>query len=159
MNYKNEIAKKISAITNVNVNDLEGYIETPPNPEMGDFAFPCFKLAKELKKAPPAIAAELKEQLTTDEVIERIDVAGGYLNFFISKDGLVKNVDRFPRNFRTIISNGENRICPLFDNGLKDKATITETFIGTKSSFDSIIEYLIQDKNYLNWLKFITSTN
>ena len=92
MNYKNEIAKKISAITNVNVNDLEGYIETPPNPEMGDFAFPCFKLAKELKKAPPAIAAELKEQLTTDEVIERIDVAGGYLNFFISKDGLVKNV-------------------------------------------------------------------
>lgn len=92
MNYKNEIAKKISAITNVNVNDLEGYIETPPNPEMGDFAFPCFKLAKELKKAPPAIAAELKEQLTTDEVIERIDVAGGYLNFFISKEGLVKNV-------------------------------------------------------------------
>ncbi len=92
MNYKNEIAKKISAITNVNVNDLGGYIETPPNPEMGDFAFPCFKLAKELKKAPPAIAAELKEQLTTDEVIERIDVAGGYLNFFISKEGLVKNV-------------------------------------------------------------------
>lgn len=92
MNYKNEIAKKISAITNVNVADLEGYIETPPNPEMGDFAFPCFKLAKELRKAPPAIAAELKEQLTTDEVIERIDVAGGYLNFFISKEGLVKNV-------------------------------------------------------------------
>ena len=92
MNYKNEIAKKISAITNVNVSDLEGYIEIPPNPEMGDFAFPCFKLAKELRKAPPAIAAELKEQLTTDEVIERIDVAGGYLNFFISKEGLVKNV-------------------------------------------------------------------
>lgn len=76
-----------------------------------------------------------------------------FLRKTLTIDGLVKNVDRFPRNFRTIISNGENRICPLFDNGLKDKATITETFIGTKSSFDSIIEYLIQDKNYLNWLK------
>ena len=63
---------------------MEGYIEIPPNSEMGDFAFPCFKLAKELKKAPPAIAVELKEQLTADEVIERIDVAGGYLNFFIN---------------------------------------------------------------------------
>ncbi len=92
MNYKSLIAKKISILTNVSEKDLEGYIEVPPNPEMGDFAFPCFKLAKELKKAPPMIANELKDGLTTDEVVERIDVAGGYLNFFINKEGLVKNV-------------------------------------------------------------------
>lgn len=92
MNYKNEIAKRINAITNVDVASLESYIEVPPNTELGDFAFPCFKLAKELKKAPPMIANELKEQLSEDEVISKIDVVGGYLNFFINKSAFVKNV-------------------------------------------------------------------
>lgn len=92
MNYKNEIAKRINAITNVDVASLESYIEIPPNTELGDFAFPCFKLAKELRKSPPAIAAELKEQLTEDEVISKIDVVGGYLNFFINKSAFAKNV-------------------------------------------------------------------
>ena len=45
-----KIAKRINAITNVDVASLESYIEVPPNTELGDFAFPCFKLAKELKK-------------------------------------------------------------------------------------------------------------
>lgn len=92
MNYKNEIAKRINAITNVDVTSLESYIEVPPNTDLGDFAFPCFKLAKELKKAPPMIANELKEQLVEDEVISKIDVVGGYLNFFINKSAFVKNV-------------------------------------------------------------------
>ncbi len=92
MNYKNEIAKRINAITNIDVASLESYIEVPPNTELGDFAFPCFKLAKELKKAPPMIANELKEQLSEDEVISKIDVVGGYLNFFINKSAFVKNV-------------------------------------------------------------------
>lgn len=92
MNYKNEIAKRIHAITNVDVASLESYIEVPPNTELGDFAFPCFKLAKELKKAPPMIANELKEKLSEDEVISKIDVVGGYLNFFINKSDFVKNV-------------------------------------------------------------------
>ena len=92
MNYKNEIAKRINAITNVEVSSLEEYIEIPPNTDLGDFAFPCFKLAKELRKAPPAIATELKEKLAEDEVISKIDVVGGYLNFFINKSAFAKNV-------------------------------------------------------------------
>ena len=92
MNYKNEIAKIINKLTNVDVSTLEDYIEIPPNSEMGDYAFPCFKLAKELRKAPPVIATELKEQIKTDEVIDKVEVAGGYLNFFINKAGLSKNV-------------------------------------------------------------------
>ena len=92
MNYKNEIAKRINAITNVDVASLESYIEVPPNTDLGDFAFPCFKLAKELKKAPPMIANELKEKLSEDEVISKIDVVGGYLNFFINKSAFVKSV-------------------------------------------------------------------
>ena len=92
MNYKNEIAERIHKITDVDTKELEEYIEIPPNSDMGDFAFPCFKLAKSMRKAPPVIANEIKEKMKVDDVIERIDVAGGYLNFFINKEGLVKHV-------------------------------------------------------------------
>ena len=92
MNYKNEIAERIHKITDVDTKELEEYIEIPPNSDMGDFAFPCFKLAKSMRKAPPVIANEIKEKMEVDDVIERIDVAGGYLNFFINKEGLVKHV-------------------------------------------------------------------
>ena len=92
INYKYEIAKKINEIVNISVEELATYIEIPPNTEMGDFAFPCFKLAKEMRKAPPMIATELKEKLTTDEMISRIEVAGGYLNFFVDKNNFVKDV-------------------------------------------------------------------
>ena len=92
INFKNEIAKQISIATGIDEKQLEEYIEIPPNKEMGDFAFPCFKLARELKKAPPMIAAEIKEKITENENIERIEIAGGYLNFYINKANLVKTV-------------------------------------------------------------------
>lgn len=102
MNYKEEIAKKINAVTNVAISELEEYIEIPPNPEMGDYAFPCFKLAKELRKAPPAIATELKENIVVDGVIEKIEVAGGYLNFFVNKSTLVVEV------LKEVLAKGED---------------------------------------------------
>ena len=92
LNYKQELAKKISEITKVNMNELESYIEIPPNSELGDYSFPCFRLAKELKKAPPMIANEIKENIRIDEWIEKIDVVGGYLNFFVNKQAYVENV-------------------------------------------------------------------
>lgn len=92
IDYKKEIAKSISKITNISENELENYIEIPPNSEMGDFAFPCFKLAKELRKAPPLIANEIKEKIETDSIIERVEVVGGYLNFFINKVDFSKQI-------------------------------------------------------------------
>lgn len=92
INFKQEIAQIISNITNINVNEIEGYIEVPPDDNMGDYAFPCFRLAKELKKAPPAIAAELKEKIDiNNELIDSLEVAGGYLNFYINKSALIEN--------------------------------------------------------------------
>ena len=91
INFKNEIAKIISNITNIDINEIEGYIEIPPDSNMGDYAFPCFRLAKELKKAPPAIAMELKEKIKLeDNLLESIQVVGGYLNFYINKSALLK---------------------------------------------------------------------
>ncbi len=93
LNFKKELAKIISDATNSNEKEIEGYIEIPPDDTMGDYAFPCFKLAKELKKAPAIIASELKEKINENieqSVIEKVEVAGGYLNFYIRKDILIK---------------------------------------------------------------------
>ena len=91
INFKKEIAKIISEITNINDIELEGYIEVPQNIKNGDYAFPCFRLAKELKKAPPVIANEIKEKIDiNNELIETVQVIGGYLNFYINKELLVK---------------------------------------------------------------------
>lgn len=105
INFKNVIAQKIAKEVEFDAKEIEGFIEVPPNEEMGDYAFPCFKLAKVLKKAPPAIATELKEKITTDENIEKIEIVGGYLNFYINKKVLTKTVleelDKKQENFGT----------------------------------------------------------
>ncbi len=90
--FKQIIAEQISKTININEKELESYIETPKDSQNGDYAFPCFRLAKELRKAPPAIANEIKEKIETVEEIEKIEVAGGYLNFFINKLILAKEV-------------------------------------------------------------------
>ena len=96
INFKKVIANKISKVTQLDEKELETYIETPKDKTNGDYSFPCFRLAKELKKAPPAIANEIKEKLEQDieqeQNIEKVDVVGGYLNFFINKEVLVKEV-------------------------------------------------------------------
>ena len=85
INFKLIIGEKIANTINEDINEIASYIEVPPNKEMGDYAFPCFKLAKTLKKAPPMIAEELKNKIEIDENIEKIEIAGGYLNFYINK--------------------------------------------------------------------------
>ena len=91
-NFKQIIAKQISKTIEINEKELESYIETPKDSKNGDYAFPCFRLAKELRKAPPAIANEIKEKIEPVEEIEKIEVAGGYLNFYINKATLAKEV-------------------------------------------------------------------
>lgn len=91
--FKMQIAEKIAKVTNIDANEIKGYIEIPKDASMGDYAFPCFSLAKSLRKAPPMIASEIKEKLDiTDTDIETVEIAGGYLNFTISKNELAKVV-------------------------------------------------------------------
>ena len=92
IDFKNVISEKIAKAVELDVNEIRDYIEIPPNTDMGDYAFPCFKLAKTLRKAPPVIAEEIKEKIELDETISKMDVAGGYLNFFVNKEILVKEV-------------------------------------------------------------------
>lgn len=93
INFKEKIAKEIASVTNLDEKELATYIEIPPNSDLGDFAFPCFKLAKSLRKAPPVIANEIKENIKIDEkIIEKIEIVGGYLNIYINKETLVESV-------------------------------------------------------------------
>lgn len=94
ISFKKVIAEKIKLAVNIEEN-LENYIEVPPNREMGDYAFPCFALAKTLRKSPMIIANEIKENINIDdELIEKVDVQGGYLNFFVNKKVLTEEVLR-----------------------------------------------------------------
>ena len=93
IDFKEIISNAISNVTNINKDELKTYIEVPKESNNGDYAFPCFRLAKELKKAPQMIATDIKEKIEIDEnQITNIEVAGGYLNFFINKKLLVNEV-------------------------------------------------------------------
>lgn len=93
IDFKKEIADMISEFTKINAEELKTYIEIPPDDNMGDYAFPCFKLAKALKKAPPVIANEIKENMKiNNKIIDKMEIAGGYLNFYINKNILITNV-------------------------------------------------------------------
>ena len=92
INFKELIAEKIANVTEIEKEEILGYIEVPPSDDMGDYAFPCFKLAKVLRKAPNMIAEDLKSKIETDENIVDIQIVGGYLNFYINKLMLAENV-------------------------------------------------------------------
>ncbi len=66
-------------------------LEVPPNPEMGDFAFPCFQLSKELKKSPAEISKELAQKFKPNEFVKEAKTIGPYLNFFINKSSMIES--------------------------------------------------------------------
>ena len=93
IDFKQTIAKAIAEVVNIDEKELESYIEIPKDTNNGDYAFPCFRLAKELKKAPPMIANDIKEKIQIDEtIIEKVEVVGGYLNFYIQQEQMVEEV-------------------------------------------------------------------
>ncbi len=92
MDFKNYIIEKLSSLTGLETDTLKNLCETPPEQKLGDLAFPCFILAKTLRKAPPIIAKELAENFTADDYIDRAEAVGGYLNFFFNRKTFTKKV-------------------------------------------------------------------
>ena len=81
-----------SEIEDLTIEDITALIEVPPNKEMGDYAFPCFKLAKIFRKAPNAIAEDLAGKIQPTDDINKIINLGGYVNFFVNRESLAKKV-------------------------------------------------------------------
>ena len=114
--FKKAIAEAISKAINIEPCELEKSIEVPKDEVQGDYAFPCFRLAKILKKSPIKIAEEIKEKIVFEEnTIDRLEVVNGYLNFFVNRELLVKTVideikEKQGEYGKSNIGNGKNII-------------------------------------------------
>jgi len=86
--FRNEICNLLSVFVPMDSQQIMADLETPPSAEMGDFAFPCFKLAKEMRNSPAKIAAELAERLPASELFACIEARGPYINFFCNRQKL-----------------------------------------------------------------------
>ena len=86
MNYKTELATLLAQYTGLSPEELSQSIETPPDSKLGHLAFPCFRLAKEMKKAPPVIAQEITQKLQEASLpwLGKICATGPYINVFFS---------------------------------------------------------------------------
>lgn len=88
MNYKSRLAEAINKELNINLENIEEFIEIPFRRELGDFTLPCFKLSKIIRKSPNIIVKELKNILEI-EGFEKIEVLDTYINFFIDKEKFI----------------------------------------------------------------------
>ncbi|MBQ0078910.1 MAG: arginine--tRNA ligase, partial [Eubacterium sp.] len=103
INYKEKIAEIIAPhVEGLELADILSMIETPADSKMGDYAFPCFKLAKVLRKAPPLIAAGIAEAIKGEEIFADVQQVNAYVNMFISKEMMASEV------VATAIAEGDN---------------------------------------------------
>ena len=93
IDFKKYIAQSIAKALEIDEKEIEASIENPKGADNGDYAFPCFRLAKVLKKAPQIIAEEIKDKLEVDEsIITKTEVVGGYINFFVNKEKMTEDL-------------------------------------------------------------------
>ena len=93
INLKEEIAKLISEqVADLTEEEIKGMIETPQDQKMGDYAFPCFRLAKVLRKAPPLIAKDIADAIRENDIFSDVQQVNAYVNMFISKEEFVEEV-------------------------------------------------------------------
>ena len=93
INFKSEVSNALEGLElGLEREEIERLIEIPPSYDMGDYAFPCFQLAKKFRKAPNAIANDLVEKIGDNIYFEKIEGIGPYINFFVNKEKLFETV-------------------------------------------------------------------
>ena len=93
--FKDLLAKEISKVSNIDEEKIKENLEVPKDSTNGDYAFPCFILAKELKKAPALIATELQSKIAQEinnEDIKEVTAVNGFLNFKINRQKMVEEL-------------------------------------------------------------------
>ena len=90
--YQIAVAEFIAKETELKPEDVLPLIEFPPNPKLGEYAFPCFSLAKQLKKSPPQIAQDLAMRFKKSPLLCGAKAEGGYLNFFVERANFVQDI-------------------------------------------------------------------
>lgn len=93
ISYKEKIADILTPhIEGVEREEILAMIESPADSKMGDYAFPCFKLAKILRKAPPMIAKTIAEAVQGENLFSKVENVNAYVNMFISKKEFAEEV-------------------------------------------------------------------
>ncbi len=93
ISYKEKIADILAPqIEGLEKHEIMAMIEVPADSKMGDYAFPCFKLAKILRKAPPLIAKGIAEAIEGEALFERVESVNAYVNMFVSREDMAANV-------------------------------------------------------------------
>lgn len=116
IDFKEKIAEEISKKIDITKEELKEYLEIPKDSKMGDYALPCFKLAKQMRKSPVDIANGIKEEIEVPNTyISKIDAINGFLNIFINNEMLVKDLLNEMENKKEAygssnIGNGKNII-------------------------------------------------
>ncbi|MBK5253450.1 MAG: arginine--tRNA ligase [Peptostreptococcaceae bacterium] len=91
IDFKKKLAKIIfSDDLGLSIEEIENMIELPTDKSMGDYAFPCFRLAKTLRKAPPLIAKSIVEKIAKNEMFDDVKQVNAYVNMFLNKEVVVK---------------------------------------------------------------------
>lgn len=92
IDFKKEIAEIIAKnLEGLTEDEIKSMIEIPQDQSMGDYAFPCFRLAKTMRKAPNLIAAELAEKLQGEQLFSEVSPVNAYVNMFVSREEMVKS--------------------------------------------------------------------
>ena len=93
MDFRQAVAKKVSELTELDLESVNRLIEIPPQEDMGDFAFPCFALAKTMRKAPNMIASDLASSDKLQESwLSKVEAKGPYLNFFVDRGAFANEI-------------------------------------------------------------------
>lgn len=92
IDFKKEIAEIIAKnLDGLTEDEIKSMIEIPQDQSMGDYAFPCFRLAKTMRKAPNLIAAELAEKLQGEKIFSEVSPVNAYVNMFVSREEMMKS--------------------------------------------------------------------
>ena len=92
IDFKKEIAEIIAkSLEGLTEDEIKSMIEIPQDQSMGDYAFPCFRLAKTMRKAPNLIAAELAEKLQGEKIFSEVSPVNAYVNMFVSREEMMKS--------------------------------------------------------------------
>lgn len=103
INYREKIAEIIAPhVAGLEMSDILDMIEVPADSKMGDYAFPCFKLAKVLRKAPPLIAASIADAIRDADIFDKVEQVNAYVNMFISRENMAQQV------VSQVLADGEN---------------------------------------------------
>lgn len=158
MDFKEHIIEKIIKLTELERETVENSIEVPPDEKMGDLAFPCFPLAKVMRKAPPVIAQELAEQMSDDDMIEKVQAQGGYLNFFLNREkfitSVITGIEKSPEGWgRSDMGKGKTVLCEYSSPNIAKPFHIGHLFsTAVGNSLARIYEYLGYNVQSLNHL-------